>query len=63
MYIKQAQYFDASKKDFDSVIYILNQVILMMHALILKSLVSAPKTLILISIDRETVCMYLFIRL
>ena len=59
MYIKQAQYFDASKKDFDSVIDILNQVILMMHALILESLVSAPKTLTLISIDRENVCMYL----
>ena len=50
-------------KDFDSVIDILNQVILMIHALILESLVSAPKTLILIIIDRETVCMYLFIRL
>ena len=50
MYIKQAQYFDASKKEFDSVIDILNQVILMMHALILESLVSAPKTLILISL-------------
>ena len=63
MYIKQAQYFDASKKDFDSVIDILNQVILMMRALILESLVSAPKSLILISIDRETVRMYLFVRL
>ena len=59
MYIKQAQYFDATKKDFDSVIDILSQVILMMHALILESLVSAPKTLTLISIDRENVCMYL----
>ena len=59
MHIKQAQYFDASKKDVDSVIDILSQVILMMHAVILESLVSVPKTLILISIDRETVCMYL----
>ena len=62
MYIKQAQYLDASKIDFDSVIDILNQVILTMHVLILESLVSAPKTLILISIDREIVCMYLFVR-
>ena len=46
-------------KNFDSVIDILSQVIIMMHALILESLVSVPKTLILISIDRETVCMYL----
>ena len=59
MHIKQAQYFDASKKDFDSVIDILSQVILMMHALILESLVSAPKSLILISIDSETLCMRL----
>ena len=59
MHIKQAQFFDASKKDFDSVIDILSQVILMMHALILESLVSAPKSLILISIDREIVCVCL----
>ena len=53
MHIKQAQYFVASKKDFDSVIDILSQVILMIHALILESLVSAPKSLILISIVRK----------